>query len=368
MTTPLDPANLTPAASLNRVTIVALPESSLEPDVVGRTAFNLLSSQSIADEIRREAVALGLPAPGADPSRLLPAFDRRLASRAPAVRAAAEGIARRIGRRLGYLLCTLKRGDAANRAAREDWDDSYWSHWASVRTIILGGGIVSGHLGPLLRRHAAAVLAETGTDLSVRLAIHPALLPLVGAARSVPGDAPAAVVLDLGQTAVKRAVAAFDPLALAELRLLPSIPSPRGAEDGAIDDAVRLADEVTAVIAAALREGRGLGDDAAPVIMASIASYLRNGQPLPRPGTGYAALRTVSGNLGRWLAERVSDAVGQSLAIDLVHDGTAAARAFAGKEDAAVITLGTGLGLGFPPPAAGLRPVAATFGVRGDST
>jgi hypothetical protein len=163
-------------------------------------------------------------------------------------------------------------------------------------------------------------------------------------------------------------VAAFDPLAPAELRLLPSIPSPRGAEDGAIGDAVRLAEEVAAVIAATWREGRAMRDDLAPVVVASIASYLRNGQPLSRPGTGYAALRKVSGNLGRWLSDRVSDAVRQPLGVALVHDGTAAARAFAGEDRAAVFTLGTALGVGFPPPAAGLRSVAATFDVRGDST
>ncbi len=204
MTTPLDPANLTPAASLNRLRIVDLPGVPLEPDVAGRTAYDMLSAQAFANEIRRQAAALDLTGRGSDPSRILPAFDRYLASRQPAVRAVAEGIARRFGRHLGYLLCTLKRGNAANRAAREDWDDSYWSHWAAIRTVYLGGGIVSGRLGPLLRQQAADVVAEMGTELALCLARHPSLLPLIGVARGAPAGSPAMVVLDLGQTTVKR--------------------------------------------------------------------------------------------------------------------------------------------------------------------
>jgi hypothetical protein len=41
--------------------------------------------------------------------------------------------------------------------------------------------------------------------------------------------------------------------------------------------------------------------------------------------------------------------IGRSLTMRLLHDGSAAAQALAGKEHAAVMMLGTALGVGFPP-------------------
>lgn len=49
------------------------------------------------------------------------------------------------------------------------------------------------------------------------------------------------------------------------------------------------------------------------------------------------------------------------LDVRLLHDGTAAASAMAGEAHAAVITLGTALGVGFPPGAGSCRPLAPGF-------
>jgi len=46
-----------------------------------------------------------------------------------------------------------------------------------------------------------------------------------------------------------------------------------------------------------------------------------------------------------------------------LHDGTAAARAYAGEANAAVITLGTALGVGFPSRYDRLRPLEPGFSV-----
>ena len=78
---------------------------------------------------------------------------------------------------------TLRRGDAASRAVRPDWDDTYWRHWAGISTVYLGGGIVSGRLGPRLVEHASRTLAEAGmAACAIRLAPWPAHLPSIGTA------------------------------------------------------------------------------------------------------------------------------------------------------------------------------------------
>jgi hypothetical protein len=53
-----------------------------------------------------------------------------------------------------------------------------------------------------------------------------------------------------------------------------------------------------------------------------------------------------------------------------LHDGTAAAHIYAGSTNAAVIVMGTAMGLGFPPPADGLcrLPADVRIHARSQST
>lgn len=373
-----DPANLTPSASLNRARIVDLPGLIPDPDVRGRTGHELLGAHSLATAISRHADALGLAPASNDPITLLPAFDRCLSAQDPAVRAAALALARCFGRSLGYLLLMLWRGDPVNRLARDEWDDAWWDYWAGVRTIWLGGGIVSGQLGTCLREHAAAVLVEQGRGGSVpalHLAAYPAALPLIGAARSLPStptspSTEAAIVLDFGSTAIKRARAIYTQGGLAALHLLPSLPAtqftvdPQTGPPGAMERAHRLVDQMTAVIAATWRAAARPDIPLTPHVVVAFASYVRDGHPLPRQGGAYSDLSALPQPAARVLSQLVAERIGHEVAITLLHDGTAAARTYAGTPYAAVLTLGTALGIGYPPPSVGvLRPLARDFSV-----
>lgn len=369
MPTPIDPANLTPVASINRARLVAAPGSSLPPGVAGLTAYELLAARRLAAAVRAEVGVLGLVAGReADDDALLRRFDGCFVAPDPAARAAAEAIARRFGQTLGALILTLRRGAPAARAARPDWDDSYWSLWAGRTTIVIGGGLVGGRLGPRLVAQAARTLAEAGmVDCALELAAWPSVLPLIGAARSLlPGTA-AAIVCDFGHSFIKRARASYGDGLLARLDPLPPRPA-RWLDD--FPDAAPppeqlagLADYLVAVLADTWRAEAIARPDLAPAIVVSLASYLRDGQPLPRQGGVYAALNTLTPNLARWLADRLTAAIGRPFAVTLLHDGTAAARAYAGMSRSAVILLGTSLGVGFPPPAAGFIPLAPHFSV-----
>ncbi len=367
----LDPAHLTPAASLNRVRIVDLPGVALDDAIRGKTAYELLAARTLADDVRRHADVLGLDGPRATPdTTLLPAFARRFAGDAPRAQDAAEGIARRFGRSLGWLILTLMRGDAINRRARPDWDDTYWDHWAGIGTIWLGGGLARGPLGARIRHHAATVMAaDEGHACALHLAAHPSLLPLIGAARGVPPASAAALAFDFGQSAVKRALALYEGGTLTALRPLPSLPAPAtfsaGGDDLTLDGVRDLADRMVAAMADTW-EGVALPDRAlAPMLVASVASYTVDGQPLPRQGGPYSQMYRLSDNAARWLGRQVSQQLGRSLDVTLIHDGTTAARTYAGAESTAVIMLGTALGVGFAPPHGSLRPVAHNLVVHG---
>lgn len=370
MPTRLDPLHLTPAASLNRVLIVTLPSDAPAPDVRSLTGYDLLSTHTLAATIRGRATDLSLlNVATLDDAALPPALDVRLAAPDPNIRQAATDITRRFGRSLGYLLVTLKLGDPANRAARPDWDDSYWAHWAAVHTVWLGGGLVSGRLAAPIAHHAAAVLSECAiTDLTLALSPHPVILPLLGAARSARRSSTAALVLDFGGTAVKRAVAIYANGTLTGLRRLHPQPAPRlAAPDSASPaDVERLATALADILADAWREAAALAHPLSPRVVISLAAYIRGGRPLARQGSVYAQLHHLPISAARWLSRAVSASVGTPIEVVLLHDGTAAARAYAGAigaDHTAVILLGTALGVGFPPPVRGLLPIASDLDV-----
>lgn len=367
---PLDPDRLTPAASLNRTRIVGLPGVALDASIRDRAASDVLSAGALAEQVRWNARALGLDAlRDASATDLLPAFAARFALQTPAVRVAADAVARRFGRALGALILMLRRGDHISREARPEWDASYWDQWAALRTVWLGGGLMAGAFGERVRVHAAGILAEDRAhSCDLRLAAYPALLPLIGAACSLPSPGGAALVLDCGHSAIKRGIAMYDGGELTELRLLSPVPVAGillPTEDAPRSDGARdLAERIAGVLAAAWLEAIGdpaTGPPLAPLLAISMASYMCDGHPMPRQGGLYAGLHALPENAQGWLSRRLSERVGRPLAVSLLHDGTAAARVYAGTERAAVITLGTALGAGFVPREPAATPVAPGF-------
>ncbi len=329
----LDLANLTPVASLNRVRFTELAGLPIPAGMVGWAAYALLSAKALADLTTRHG--------------------------------SADEAARRFGERLGWLLATLKRGDPASRAARPDWDDTYWGHWAAIRQVFLGGGVVSGSQGPVVAEHAERLLSRVGiTNCTVAVAPWPEHLPLVGAARSA-HDASATVVLDFGQSFVKRGWALAENGSLTALRLLPRQPA-RWTDLGSraeppIEDVRALADFMIQSMVDTWRKAQETEPEVSTTVATSIASYVHDGQPLPRQGGAYPQLLRLTDNVERWLSERLSEESGRPMAVRLLHDGTAAARALAGEPHAAVITLGTALGVGFPSSATPCLPLSPRF-------
>ena len=340
-----DPHNLTPEISMNRVFITEL----------GARAYDLLASHALTALIQEQAPAL---AQGSDPHRV---FDAQLR----AGNATAAAIAREFGQRLGHLLLTLRRGTAADRAARPEWSDAHWAHWATVRRVWLGGGLVSGALGEWLPKHALGVLHEAGcTGYALHTAPHNAMLPLIGAARRAPAGSDAALVFDFGQSRIKRGWASYQAGNVVTLHTLP--PRASGAQPGkwdAIGPGDLLATMVRAIVETG-REARAAGMPPTGAVLCSIAAYVQDGQPLATQHGLYTRLCMLPGTPTDRLAERISAETGQETRVTLLHDGTAAALAYAGTERAAVIMLGTALGIGFPPPAAGLHPLDAGFTVQ----
>jgi hypothetical protein len=356
-----DPLNLSPSASLNRVRIIDLPAVPLPNFVRGNIAQDLLSSATVAARVRQAAPTLGLSHADQLPDApLLQLFDNCFESPNPEIRQAATRLAKEFGQALASLVATLCRGDTVNRIARSEWDGDVWAHWATVQRVVLGGGLVSGHFGDLAVQIAQTCLPKLGVP-TVRLkrAVYAMSLPLIGAARSVPQHLERGTVFDFGHSFVKRAGATFRDGALTHLSILPPVPVTGEASLDTAMSARKLAKGISATIAATLREV-GKPNGVTPTVVASVAGYFRDGHPLPEARGHYAVLRHLAPNAAQAIAHMVSAELGQEVEVIFVHDGSCAARAFAGESGTAIIMLGTALGVGFAPilPA---RPLAPTF-------
>ena len=229
-------------------------------------------------------------------------------------------VAEEYGRRLGRLLVVLRSGD---RAARPEWDPSWWAAWAGVDTVRLGGGLAGGRFGTQVAARAAEV-----AGCRVTVAPEPEDLPLLGAAAVA---RPGALVLDFGHTLVKRALAG--PARSGFRRRWAAVAAPR--EDAAGPE---VAAAVAGTIAAAWAEA---GRPARPAV-AAMAAYVLDGQPVHTPLGTYARLADVTADVPGWLADRAG------VPVVLIHDGTAAAHALPPDPHSAVVLLGTSLGVGFP--------------------
>ena len=152
---------------------------------------------------------------------------------------------------------------------------------------------------------------------------------------------------------------------MTSLRLLPTLPARWTTlvpgVDPSADQLAHLADHLVTIAADTLREASALSRTVAPSFTASIASYLHDGQPLARQGGPYSYLAAIAPRLSGWLADRLSAQLGYRTAVTLIHDGTAAARTYAGEPSAAVILLGTALGIGFPASAGAVRSLSPRF-------
>lgn len=357
-----DPLNLDNRASVNRTVLAS--HRAIERSVRGKQGWDLLSAQALRQQIRARADLLGLEPNALDSEDPILLLEDGLTLE-EAAGTHARLLAARFGRFLAYLLMSLTKFGSG-------WpqpDTPYARHWTTVRNVWLGGGIMRGRLGGRMQAMCRVTLDKQGfRGLTVSVAPDPHLLPLIGAARSVPEPAAAALVYDFGGTGVKRGLARYgDDGTLVALDVGPPVPT------GGLPDAIagtpdpataqRLADFITGLIADDWLNAVAVGEAPATHIVTSIACYLRDGQPLAYDA-GYASLRLLSDNAARYLSEAVSARVGSEVHVMLSHDGTTAARVFAGQPRTAVIMLGTWLGAGFAPEdASGLRPLAPDFRV-----
>ncbi len=99
-------------------------------------------------------------------------------------------------------------------------------------------------------------------------------------------------------------------------------------------------------------------------MLACLAAYVQDGKPLDLERGGYYALNKLSSDISGWFSEQVSRASGHAVEVEFLHDCDAAAVALAGRQRAAVVMLGSALGVGFVPPEEAYRRVSPTCSIH----
>jgi hypothetical protein len=336
--------------SLNRVCVIDLPGCRLPATYRISTGYDLLSAASLQALVSDQAGELQLPADSPD---LLHAFDGCFTVASPGVRAVARKIAESYGRRLGILVLTLKRADEINRRARPSWQEHHWTFWQGITQFYIGGGLLSGAMGPITVTAAKKELIACAIeDITVKRSPFGQMLPLAGLARTAAAGTKAMLLLDFGQTHVKRAVAFYQDSNIVELRELPLVAAGFASvkqEAPLREIAQEAADKVVELAAQSWLEVRRRDWLVAPEIALSLACYLINGHPPSSEMGYYGRLQLLTDHLQTYLAGRISAAVGQPIKLALLHDGSAAALVYTGQPRTAVLMLGTAIGVGFPP-------------------
>lgn len=343
---------LTSRCSLNRAVLAKLPIYGVEDEIEGLRFSRIFSTALVVEEIRRLERSYGLDLSDISDSRLPRILDEGLSSDDIRYRQLAARVVSKFGRRLGLLLLALKTGEAENRAARPDWDDSCWQYWHEVGTVILTGGLASSMLGRRLKEQILNVFDIAGVrPYQIMLFDNGAYLGVMGVAQRLLPDNSAALVLDLGQTNFKRAVVGKSAGRITEFSPMETLPSlyTQTAFDST-EELARCAFDlhhyIVKNIVQSYREAsqvHEIGD----TILISIASYTHGGV-LDGERGGYAKLTRLGPNYAAVLEEELSGELHRAVRVRLVHDGTATALYFSDIENAVCITLGTGFGVGFP--------------------
>ena len=264
-------------------------------------------------------------------------------ARAGGARAVAEAIADDIA----DILWTLRRGGGP--AVRPDWTAAQWEYWRGVDSFCLAGGLLSGRLGEMVVDRVRLACAGRGLGgARVRLAPHPGLVSLLGAARYAARRETEALVVDFGHSYIKRGALRWE-AGRPVLHVQQAIPAqwtqwtfPSDAEER--QAAAALHDHMVQALVDLDRQTGA----ACRTVIASVANYVQDGCVVERGG--YGKLRLLGARYDRVLQDALSARLGRPVNVHLLHDGTAGAYGVQGAHwrHEAFIGFGTSLSVGFP--------------------
>lgn len=345
---------LTSNCSINRIRIAKLPVHGIDDEIEGLTVKEFFSTKLVIEEIKKNAQVLGIELEGVNEKKLPRKLAKCLESENAEIANEAMKIVKKFGNRLGLLFLTLKVGDAANRAARDDWNDEHWEYWSQIKDIILAGGLAAGRLGEELKKQAEYVFSVYGIEpYNIILYDNSSDVGVLGCSTQISNKNGVSVVMDFGQTSIKRCVVTKQDGEVTEIKTLEPYPSifmewEVESEEEKLRQAKKLHKYLLKAIVDTYNTAKAIsGSEPNNEIVISIASYVINGRLNSERG-GYAKLCCLGKNYAELLWWELSGILRKDVMVKLIHDGTAAALNFHDRKDTVCLSIGSYFGIGFP--------------------
>lgn len=345
---------LTSACSINRVKIAKLPLYGIDDEIEGLTVKEFFSTKLVIEEIKKNAIALQIDLEAENEKMLPVLLEKKLVSEIPTVKNTAVDIVEKFGNRLGLLLLTLKKGDKPNRLARSDWTQEHWDYWSQLSDIVLVGGLASGRFGQILKQQVERVFfLQNIAPYNICLYTNSVDLGVLGCATQITAPNGVNVVMDFGQTNIKRSYVTKSNGEISEIKTLDSYPSKyMDWEIPDEDEKMSQAKKLHRYLIKAIEDTYNTAKQQCRVepnneIVISIASYTVDGV-LNADRSGYAKLCLLGSNYAECLWWELSGLLRKDVIVKLIHDGTAIALNFSDRKNTVCLSLGSYFGVGFP--------------------
>ena len=346
---------ITAVCSVNKMKLAKLPVYGIDDEIEGLTVKEFFSAKIVSETVKRYAGCLHIELEGVDEKRLPRALSEKAMDETDKSGSElAVKIISRFGDRLGLMLLALRLGESENRAARPDWSDEHWAYWAQLKDIILVGGLASGVIGKILRERVTAVFEMKGEQpYNIVLCENSSEAAVMGCASCITESDGVFVVMDFGQTGIKRSCVVKQGGEITEVKTFEPLPSKymdwvMPSEEERTRQAAELHKYLSMALENAYLEAKQQTHcEPSGEIMISIASYTSGGVLNSARG-GYAKLCVLGPNYAEILSEDLSGRLRRHVTIKLIHDGTAVALNFKGRENTVCLSVGSYFGVGFP--------------------
>lgn len=336
--------------SINSMVIKELPDCEINDDIKGKMVKEIFSAKAIIDCVRANEKRLEINS-NIQAKNLPIVLEEKMRGSGESQKCAME-IAMKFGNRLGVILLTLKQGKAENRIAHPSWNSEHWDYWKKIENVILVGGLANGYLGEKIIEQAKNLFEAAGEKpyniVRFENASH---VGAMGCSKLIKSKNGLHIVLDLGQTGIKRAIVKMNNGEIGDTVNLETLPSRYmdieiSDEKEKKEQALALHKYIVGIIAETYSSALKLGEVGSEIII-SIANYTVKGKLNTQMG-GYSKLGLLDPNYAECLSEDVSGRLKREMSVKLIHDGTAVALYFSGYKNAVCMTMGTFFGIGFP--------------------
>lgn len=249
------------------------------------------------------------------------------------------------GRHLASIIRTLFKPSELSKKNHLEWKDIHFDYWASIKTLYLAGGAI---IDPFIEPFKLAVeheLTKHNISKNIIFLSHSDDLGIRGM-MSIYQKMGTLILLDLGQTSIKRAIYTRNDVKHEHIKL-PNIPAQHLFSKDPLHDDVLASAELLHQYLVSLIHDIIIDHRIEPdTIYISIANYVKQG--CLQPGRhSYGMLDVLGHPYDQYLQDALAKILPYPLQVKLFHDASAMALNFINQEKAAIISVGTAFGVGF---------------------